>query len=124
MKVVGGTVVQEKLEGDPLPALPPPRSGAVSNDVNADTASAVMKRLMAEGLYKRGVVCHQSDDDSNCVNWGVIIDVHPFRSHPLEIRWLTGHLTASNGSDLKVIYSGMTQIEFRDHMVSQREFLT
>jgi hypothetical protein len=76
-----------------------------------------MKGFMAKGLYKRAVVCKLGVDPVNPIHWGIIMEVrHTHAQWPFEVVWTDGHRSWTDGTDVFVIYRGMTEDSFRSNM--------
>lgn len=80
-------------------------------NTGARSVAERMKALVRRGLSLRAVVIHMQDFDGvgrrcNPLNWGIVIDVNPMSTHPLQVAWTDGRRQWSDGSELKVVYTG------------------
>lgn len=72
-----------------------------------------LSRLHKEGKTTRAVVCHVDDENEmfDPRNWGIVIDISPYHPKQLVVHWVNREkgLSHSDGSDLLVIYPGVTK---------------
>jgi hypothetical protein len=120
---------RDELAGEPEAADPP--RGPFFTDTNVrsittppapfstppiNLAVAVIKALHQKGLNRRAVVCRADVDPTDPLHWGVIVQVEAMRPNPLEVMWLAGDRTLTNGNDLRVVYRGASTKQIREHI--------
>lgn len=87
------------------------------------TMASVCRGLMEKGLFKRAIVVHLATSERNRLepeNWGIITNVEPKHAQPLTV-WFAGRMTAmkTDGSDLVVIYPGLTSKKLEEQLANE-----
>ncbi len=102
-------VVPGDVEEDSVPVV------QSSSQISSDASRRAIAWLKA-GVYKRAIVTSEDIDilrQIDPTSWGIVIQVHPHKAAGLEVRWCNGQYTWSDGSDLRVVYSGCSAEDMR-----------